>query len=126
MRSRDHVKGMNAMSPLAQKVYRQLKKQLAAGRESITYRELARACGDVHPRSPALHAALGEVTTACHHAKLPVVPAIVWRAGSNKPSTGYYKVAHPRARTDEARVAAWQREHARVVAEAASLPPALP
>ena len=110
------------MSPLARKVYRQLRKRLAAGRPSITYRELASLTGDVHPRSPAFHAALGEVANACRHSGLPVLPAIVWRSGSNRPSTGYYKVAHPRAHTDEAKIAAWQREHARVMGEIEAFP----
>ena len=50
------------------------------------------------------------------------LPAIVWRSGRDRPSTGYYKVAHPRAHTDEARIAAWQREHQRVIAEIESFP----
>lgn len=113
------------MSPLARKLYRHLKKRLVAGHPSITYRQLASSCGDLHPRSPALHVALGELTNACRHAKLPVLPAIVWRSGLDRPSTGYYKVAHPRAHTDEARRSAWQREHARVIAEVESFPPQL-
>ena len=110
------------MSPLARKVYRQLRKCLAAGKPSITYRELASISSDLHPRSPAFHAALGEVANACRHSGLPVLPAIVWRSGSNRPSTGYYKVAHPRARTEKARIAGWQREHARVMAEIEAFP----
>ena len=110
------------MSPLAKKLYTQLRKRVVAGQHSITYAALAKASGDVHPRSPSLHAALGEVTNACRHAGLPVLPAIVWKAGSNRPSTGYYKVAHPRAHTDDARVAAWEREHARVLREIEQFP----
>jgi hypothetical protein len=113
------------MSPLARTIYRQLRKHLRAGHPSITYRGLAALAGEFHPRSPSFHAALGEVAHACRHAALPVLPAIVWSAGANRPSTGYYKVAHPRAHTDEARRAAWQREHARVVASAAQFPASL-
>jgi hypothetical protein len=113
------------MSPLAKKLYTQLRKRVTAGQQSITYAALARAAGDIHPRSPALHAALGEVTNACRHAGLPVLPAIVWRAGAKRPSTGYYKVAHPRAHTDEARIAAWEKEHAKVVANPARFPTSL-
>lgn len=112
------------MSPLASKVYKQLRVQVRRKNPSITYAELAAAI-DVHPRSRKLHEALGEVTNACRHAQLPVLPAIVWRADTRRPSDGYYKVAHPRAHTDEARVAAWQREHDRVVREAAQFPPKL-
>jgi hypothetical protein len=110
------------MSPLAHKLYRQLRKHLLAGKPSITYRELATAVGDVHPRSPALHAALGELTNACRHSALPVLPAIVWKAGIHRPSTGYYKVAHPRAHTDEAQRAAWKREYDKVLESAKKFP----
>jgi hypothetical protein len=113
------------MSPLARKLYRHLKKRVAGGHASITYRQLATRLGDLHPRSPALHAALGEVANACRHANLPVLPAIVWRSGTDRPSTGYYKVAHPRAHTDEAKIAAWQREHAKVIAEVEKFPASL-
>ena len=113
------------MSPLAQKLYRHLKKRVLGGHSSITYRELATSLGDLHPRSPALHAALGEVANACRHSKLPVLPAIVWKSDTHRPSTGYYKVAHPRAHTDEAKRSAWQREHAKVIAEAEKFPASL-
>ena len=110
------------MSPLAKKLYTQLRKRIVAGQHSITYAALAHAAGGVHPRSPALHAALGELANACRHAGLPVLPAIVWKAGANRPSTGYYKVAHPRAHTEEAKIAAWEREYAKVVGDPAVYP----
>lgn len=109
------------MSPLAHRIYKQLLARVRRKRASITYGELADAL-DVHPRSRTLHAALGEVSNACRHHQLPCLPAIVWRADSKRPSDGYYKVAHPRAHTDDARVAAWEREHARVLAEIARFP----
>jgi hypothetical protein len=109
------------MSPLAHRVYKQLLTHVRRNKPSITYGELATAV-DVHPRSPKLHAALGELSNACRHSQLPCLPAIVWRSDSNRPSDGYYKVAHPRAHTDEARVAAWEREHGRVLAEIAQFP----
>jgi hypothetical protein len=104
------------MSPLATKIYRHLRHRAATKRPSITYRELAAAVSEMHPRDPRLHAALGEVANACRHAQLPCLPAIVWRADTRRPSAGYYKVAHPRAHTDDAKRTAWAREHARVVA----------
>jgi hypothetical protein len=113
------------MSPLAHRVYKQLLGHVRRKRPSITYGELASAL-DVHPRSPKLHAALGEVTNACRHHQLPCLPAIVWRADRKQPSDGYYKVAHPRAHTDGARIAAWEREHARVLRELARFPTRLP
>ena len=109
------------MTPLAHRVYKQLVSRVRRDKPSITYGELARAI-EVHPRSPKLHAALGEVTNACRHAQLACLPAIVWRSDTRRPSDGYYKVAHPRAHTDEARVAAWEREHARVLREAERFP----
>jgi hypothetical protein len=112
------------MSPFARIIYKQLLRTARSAQPSITYGELAGALGKqaVHPRSPRLHAALGEISNACHHAHLPCLPALVWRSDTHRPSTGYYQVAHPRARTDEARVAAWEREHAAVLRELASYP----
>lgn len=109
------------MSPLAHKIYKHLLTQVRRKNASITYGELAAAI-DVHPRSPALHQALGEVTNACRHAKLPALPAIVCRADSKRPSAGYYKAAHPRAHTDDARISAWEREHAKVLESTADFP----
>ena len=109
------------MSPLAHRVYKQLLSHVRRKKPSITYGELAKSV-DVHPRSPALHAALGEVTNACRHSQLPALPAIVWLADKKQPSAGYFKAAHPRAHTSEARVAAWEREHARVISAVAEFP----
>ena len=109
------------MSPLAHRIYKQLLARVRRNKPSITYGELASAV-DVHPRSPKLHAALGELTNACRHHQLPCLPAIVWRSDRKRPSEGYYKAAHPRAHTEEARVAAWEREHARVVQDVAQFP----
>ena len=109
------------MSPIANQIYKHLLSAVRKNKNSITYAELAKAV-DVHPRSPQLHAALGEVTNACRHSQLPVLPAIVCRADSKRPSDGYYKVAHPRAHTDEARVSAWERERAKVMSAAGDFP----
>src|SRR5437867_4330926 len=113
------------MSPLANEIYKQLVRMLKQRRHSTTYGELADEVSrkiPTHHRSARLHAALGEVTEACRAADLPCLPAIVWRSGSRRPSNGYYKLAHPRARTDESRIAAWEREHARVVGGADRFP----
>jgi hypothetical protein len=112
------------MTPLAARVYKVLVHKLRRNVHSVTYSDLADAV-DVHKRSPALHAALGEVTNACRHMELPCLPAIVWRADTRRPSDGYYKVAHPRAHTEASRIAAWEREHARVIVSAAEFPPKL-
>jgi hypothetical protein len=117
------------MSPLAHEIYRQLLRHLRSGSASITYAELAAAVSKKHPthhRSPSFHTALGEVTDACRAAKLPCLPAIVWRAAGQRPGGGYYKAAHPRARSEQSQLAAWEREHADVVRDAARFPASLP
>ncbi|MEJ7596753.1 MAG: hypothetical protein WKG01_02485 [Kofleriaceae bacterium] len=117
-----------APSPLAREIYRQLVRHLRTNHQSITYGELAAAVGakiPTHPRSSKLHAALGELTAVCRDRDLPLLPAMVWRAGLRRPSAGYYQIAHPRARTDDSRLASWEREHDRVIREAARLPSAL-
>lgn len=111
------------MSPLATAIYKHLRKTLRT-KSSTTYGELAEAVG-THHRSPGLHAALTEVTAACRAHQLPALPAIVWSAQTKAPSSGYYAAAHPRARTDAARHAAWEREHAAVVRRAVNFPPTL-
>ena len=112
-------------TPLAREIYRRLVRRLRAHQTSITYGELAAEVSreiPIHPRSPKLHAALGEVTAACRARALPIVPAIVCRADTARPSDGYYKVAHPRSRSFKSAVAAWEQELARVIAHAEALP----
>lgn len=109
------------MSPLAQKIYRQLRKQLSRKDPSITYGELADVI-ESHPRSSKMHDALGEITEACRRSKLPALPAIVWKSGASHPSTGYYAVAHPRAQTDDAKQSAWEREYRLVTEHAEEFP----
>lgn len=111
------------MSPLASTIYKHLRRTLRT-KSSLTYGELARAVG-THHRSPAFHAALTEVTSACRAHHLPALPAMVWSARARAPSTGYYAAAHPRARTEAARHAAWEREHAAVIRVATTFPAAL-
>jgi hypothetical protein len=112
------------MSPLATTIYRRLRAQLTKREPPITYGALA-ASLDLHPRSPAFHAALGEVAHVCRHRGLPCLPALVWRADTRRPSDGYFAVAHPRAHGDVARIAAWEREHDAVLRAAGRYPPRL-
>jgi hypothetical protein len=117
-----------SLGPLARHVYRRLLGHLRGGQVSITYGELAALVSEqhpIHPRSSRLHAALGEITAACRRRELPILPAIVWRADSRQPSDGYYRAAHPRSRSLKAQIAAWQLEHARVLAGRARFPAAL-
>ncbi len=116
------------MSPLATEIYKLLLRALRANHASITYGELAARLArkhSTHPRSPKLHAALGEVTRACREHDLPCLPAIVWASATLRPSDGYYKVAHPLSRSDKSARAAWEREHARVLSEASRFPASL-
>jgi hypothetical protein len=116
------------MTPLAHEIYRQLLRRLRANAPSITYAELAAAVAKkqpAHHRSPSFHAALGEVTTACKAAGLPSIAAMVWRSSGSRPGSGYYLIAHPRAKTESAQLSAWEREYAAVVASATTFPPAL-
>jgi hypothetical protein len=50
---------------------------------------------------------------------------MVCSAATARPSSGYYALAHPRAKTDKARHDAWTREHEEVVREAAKFPASL-
>ena len=113
------------MTPLATEIYRQLVRRVRTRTPSITYAELAALASrriPTHQRSRKLHAALTEVTLACRAHQLPCLPAIVWRKGTTRPSAGYFKVAHPKVRTEHGRVAAWEDEHDRVVTQAARYP----
>ena len=116
------------MSPLANQIYKQLLRRLRSNQRSITYGELAHVISGrtpTHHRSRKLHAALGEISEACRAQQLPCIPAIVWRHDRQRPGDGYYRYAHPRSRTEAARVAAWKREHAAAVGDIDRYPAAL-
>jgi len=116
------------MSPLASAIYRQLLRRVRSPQKSITYAALAKEISKKHPvhhRGRTLYAALTEVTEACRAAHLPLLPAIVWRAGARHPSDGFFALAYPRATTVKARMQAWQRDHEAVVAHAANYPATL-
>jgi hypothetical protein len=106
-------------------IYKLLLRHARRREPGITYAALAARVGPVHARSPKLHSALTEISVACRGRDLPCLPAIVWRADTKRPSSGYYKVAHPRARTDRARLSAWEREHEAVVRALPNYPPRL-
>lgn len=116
------------MTPLANAIYKQLRRQAIAGVPSITYGDLVKLLGkkhESHPRSRRLYAALTEVTVACRAADLPCLPALVCRADLQRPSDGYYAVAHPRLRTEPSRIEAWQREVSSVLGAADRYPSVL-
>lgn len=115
------------MTPLAIEIYKALRRTIQS-QHSITYKELAELVSKKHPthqRSSSFHAALTELTAVCREHGVPCIAAVVWSGSTNRPSEGYYKAAHPRARTDESRQAAWEREHAAVVSNAGKFPAAL-
>jgi hypothetical protein len=115
------------MTPLAIEIYKQLRRTIQS-QHSITYGELAELVSKKHPthhRSPSFHQALTELTTTCRETGVPCIAAVVWSASSKRPSEGYYKAAHPRAKTDAARQAAWEKEHAAVVSNADKYPATL-
>jgi hypothetical protein len=116
------------LSPLAAAIYKALVRRLHGSYPTLTYGELVEMLGPRHPthlRSPVFYAALGEVSLACRARGLPCLPALVHGASSRRPGPGYYKVAHPRARTETARLAAWEAEMAAVVVAEERYPPRL-
>lgn len=115
------------MTALANEIYKALRRTIQQ-KHSITYKELAELVSKklpTHHRSPSFHAALTELTEHCRSSGVPCIAAVVWSSSTNRPNEGYYRVAHPRARTDESQLAAWEREHAAVVSNAAKYPAAL-
>ena len=116
------------MTPLAAEIYRQLIKHLRTGGATITYGELAQYVAKkqpAHHRSPSFHAALTELTHACRSAKLPAITALVCRSSGSRPGSGYYAIAHPRAKTEDAQLSAWEREHGAVLEARGSYPASL-
>jgi hypothetical protein len=116
------------MSPLATEIYKTLRRHLRANHISITYGELATEVSKkiaTHARSKKLHDALTELTTACRAQSLPCLPAMVWSSTTRRPSTGYYKVAHSRSRSELAAIKAWETEYDRVVSGVATFPEVL-
>lgn len=67
-------KSSDPLTPLARAIYAVLRRRARSREPSITYAELAIELGRArpravtHPRSPRLHAALGELATACRAA----------------------------------------------------------
>jgi hypothetical protein len=116
------------MTELAIEIYRALRRRIQAKHSTITYKELAEIVSKKHPthqRSSSFHGALTELTTKCRENGVPCIAAVVCSASTNRPSEGYYKAAHPRAKTDESKKSAWAREHAAVVSNADKFPAAL-
>lgn len=115
------------MTSLALEIYKALRRTIQS-KHSITYKELAELVSKkapTHQRSSKFHAALTELTSVCREQGVPCIAAVVWSATTKRPSDGYFKIAHPRAKTNESKRAAWEREHAAVVTNAAKYPATL-
>jgi hypothetical protein len=115
------------MTALALEIYKTLRRTIQT-KHSITYKELAELVSKkqpTHQRSSSFHAALTELTSICREQGMPCIAAVVWSSSTARPSDGYYKAAHPRAKTDDSKHAAWEREHAAVVSNAAKYPTTL-
>lgn len=113
------------MSPLAKALYKILVKRLRAGVRSLTYGELVEALPDplaTHRRSRTLHTTLGAISVKCRENGLPCLPAMVWRADTERPGPTYYVYAHPNHRTEPAKTTAWKKEHARLLSAADEFP----
>ena len=116
------------MTELAVEIYKALRRLIQSKHSTVTYKELAEIVSKkhhTHQRSSSFHAALTELTTKCRDAGVPCIAAVVCSASTSRPSEGYYKAAHPRAKTDESKKAAWEREHAAVVSNADKFPASL-
>ncbi len=100
-------------SPLAEAIFKLLVRRLRTKTPSLTYGKLVDLLAKHHPthrRSPALHAAIGEVCAMCRARELPCLPALVHRADSGHPGPSYFRAAHPRLRRERAQLEAWEGE----------------
>ena len=116
------------MTELAVEIYKALRRLIQSKHDRVTYKELAELVSKkrpTHQRSPAFHAALTELTTKCRDAGVPCIAAVVCAASTNRPGDGYYKAAHPRAKTEEAKKSAWERERAAVLSNTDKFPASL-
>lgn len=99
-----------ALSQLAMDIYQTLRGLVPDQHAIITYGELIEqlgsmppSSGDLRPRDPRLHEALGEIVSECRMNGYPALSAIVVRKGCGTPGRGYYDVAHPEVANDIAR-----------------------
>ena len=104
-----------SLSPLASAIYDVLRPMVPSPDAAITYSDLAaelkkKHSYDLDGSDPTLHEALGEIVHACKAKQLPALPAMVVRKKEKSPGFGYYPVAHPAAKDDAAKKAAWESE----------------
>lgn len=118
-----------SLSPLAERVYQALLRQLRLPSPLISYGDLVRALGPLPPGDTDLKAndqrlfeALGEIFRACQSNKppLPALTSVVVRRTADgslgTPGPGYFALVFPQVREETARLQMWRQEVRRVVA----------
>ncbi len=118
-----------SLSPLAERIYQTLLRQLRLPDPLISYGDLVRALGALPPpdanlkaNDPRLFDALGEIGHACrsHNPSLPVISSIVVRRSEDgslgTPGAGYFALVFPQVAEETARVQKWRDEVKRVTA----------
>ena len=118
-----------SLSPLAERIYQTLIRQLRFPNPLISYGDLVRALGPLPPPNTNLKAndqrlfeALGEISRACQNKNppLPILPSIVVRRAEDgslgAPGPGYFALVFPQVREETARLQMWRDEVRRVVA----------
>jgi len=118
-----------SLSPLAERIYQTLVRQLRLPDPLISYGDLVRALGslpppdtNLKPKDPRLFEALGEISRACqsNEPPLPALSSIVVRRTADgspgTPGPGYFALVFPQVREETARLEMWQEEVRRAVA----------
>jgi hypothetical protein len=103
------------MEDLIQSIFAWLRGRLVSGLNDPRsgYRAMALALRPTFRlswRGGPMHAALGEIIRRCRRRGLPAIPALVVRTQEGRPGRVYYPIAHPDARTETQRSAAWEAE----------------
>ena len=118
-----------SLSPLAERIYQTLTRQLRLPKPLISYGDLVRALGplappntNLKPNDLRLFEALGEICRACqsNNPPLPTLSSIVVRRAEDgslgAPGPGYFALVFPQARNETTRMQMWRDEVRRVVA----------
>jgi hypothetical protein len=117
------------LSPLAERIYQTLVRQLRLASPLIAYGDLVRALGPLPPPDANLKAndyrlfeALEEISRACqgYEPPLPALTSIVVRRREDgslgEPGRGYFAVTFPEVQEERERLRLWREELRRVVA----------
>ena len=117
------------LSPLAERIYHTLVRQVRSPSPLISYGDLVRAVGPLPPPDADLTAndqrlfkALAEIARACRSNKppLPILPSIVVRRTEDgnlgMPGAGYFTLVFPSVRDETTKGDRWREEVKRVLA----------